>query len=100
MLSRLNSAVSVRARLIVLSLIPVMGFAAVGLAYLSSERAVDQAFGSVQQSERLAAESRTFKDALVAMRMNAKDYVAQPQPGLASQFDQARETAINSLKTL
>jgi methyl-accepting chemotaxis protein len=100
MLSRLSSAVSVRARLIVLSLIPVMGLAAVGLAYLSSERAVDAAFASVQQSARLAEESRTFKDALVAMRMNAKDFVAQPQPRLASQFDQAQETAINSLKTL
>jgi methyl-accepting chemotaxis protein len=100
MLSRLSSALSVRARLIVLALIPVLGFAAVGFAYLSSERAVDQAFSSVQHSARLAEESRSFKDALVAMHMSAKDYVAQPQPGLASRFDQAQEAALASLKTL
>jgi len=74
MLSRLSSALSVRSRLIVLSLIPVIGFAAVGLSYLSSERAVDQAFSSVEQSARLAETSRAFKDALVAMQMSAKDY--------------------------
>src|SRR5882724_8965251 len=100
MLSRLSSALSVRTRLIVLSVIPVIGFAAVGLSYLSSERAVDQAFSSVEQSARLAETSRAFKDALVAMQMSAKNYVAQPQPGLASRFDQAQEAALASLKTL
>src|SRR5262245_51482854 len=100
MLSRLNSAVSVRARLIVLSLIPVIGFAAVVFAYLSSERAVEAAFASVQQSARLAETSRAFKDALVAMQTSAKEFVAQPQPSFASRFDQAQEAAITALKTL
>src|SRR4029078_10604474 len=54
LLSRFSTDVSVRSRLIVLSLIPVIGFAAIALAYLSSERAVDTAFGSVQQSSRLS----------------------------------------------
>jgi methyl-accepting chemotaxis protein len=100
MLSRLSSALSVRTRLIVLSLIPVMGFAAVGLSYLSSERAVEKAFVSVQQSARLAETSRAFKDALVAMQMSAKEYVAQPRPGLASRFDQAQDAALANLKAL
>ena len=39
-LSRFSTDTSVRSRLIVLSLIPVVGFAAVAVAYLSSERAV------------------------------------------------------------
>jgi len=100
MLSRLNAALSVRKRLIVLALIPVVGFAAVGFSYLSSERAVEQAFGSVQRSARLSEVSRGFKDALVAMQASAKDYAAQPDTGLASRFDQAQEAAIASLKTL
>ena len=81
MLSRLNAALSVRTRLIFLALIPVVGFAAVGLSYLSSERAVEQAFGSVQRSARLSEVSRSFKDALVAMQasaMIASGRVARP----------------------
>ncbi|MBV8839716.1 MAG: HAMP domain-containing protein [Alphaproteobacteria bacterium] len=100
MLSRLNTALSVRKRLVVLALIPVFGFAAVGLSYLSSERAVEQAFASVQRSARLSEVSRAFKDALVAMQASAKDYALQPDTGLASRFDQAQDAAIASLKTL
>src|SRR4051794_31249642 len=98
--SRFSTDLSVRARLIVLSLIPVVGFAAIALAYLSSERAVDGAFGSVQQSARLADASRAFKEALTTMQMRAKEFVAQPQPGLAARFADARDAAMESLKVL
>jgi methyl-accepting chemotaxis protein len=96
-LSRLGTDLSVRARLIVLSLIPVVGFAAIAVAYLSSERAVEAAFGSVQQSSRMAEASRTFKDSLSSMQARAKDFVAQPQPGLVARFNEAHEAAIDSL---
>jgi len=94
------AAMSVRMRLIVLSLIPVVGFAAVGFSYISSEHTVEAAFGSVRQSARLAESSRAFKDALITMQMRAKEYAAQPQPVLISRFGEAEETAIASLKTL
>jgi methyl-accepting chemotaxis protein len=96
-LSRLGTDLSVRARLIVLSLIPVVGFAAIAVAYLSSERAVEAAFGSVQQSSRMAEASRTFKESLSSMQARAKDFVAQPQPGLVARFNEAHEAAIDSL---
>ena len=100
LLSRFSTDVSVRSRLIVLSLIPVIGFAAIALAYLSSERAVDTAFGSVQQSSRLSEASRAFKEALTTMHMRAKDFVAQPQPGLVARFGEAHESAMSNLKTI
>jgi methyl-accepting chemotaxis protein len=99
-LSRFSTDLSVRARLIVLSLIPVVGFAAIAFAYLSSERAVDTAFVSVQQSSRLADASRAFKEALTTMQVRAKDFVAQPQPGLVARFADAHEAAMDSLKVL
>src|SRR5688500_1583884 len=99
-LSRFSTDVSVRTRLIVLSLIPVVGFAAIAGAYLSSERAVEMAFGSVQQSSRLAEASRTFKESLASMQVRAKDFVAQPQPGLIARFSDAHEAAMDSLKTI
>ena len=100
LLSRFSTDVSVRSRLIVLSLIPVIGFAAVAVAYLSSERAVDAAFESVHQSSRLSEASRGFKEALATMQVRAKDFVAQPQPGLVSRFGEAHEAAMANLKSI
>jgi len=100
LLSRFSTDLSVRSRLIVLSLIPVVGFGAVALAYLSSERAVETAFESVQEASRLSEASRSFKEALTTMHMRAKDYVVQPQPGLAARFGEAHESAIGTLKTI
>jgi methyl-accepting chemotaxis protein len=99
-LLRLSTDLSVRTRLIVLSLIPVVGFAAIAFAYFSSERAVEMAFGSVQQSSRLAEASRAFKDSLTSMQVRAKDFVAQPQPGLISRFSDAHGAAMESLKVI
>src|SRR5947209_18368048 len=100
LLSRFSTDLSVRSRLIVLSLIPVFGFAAVAIAYLSVERAVEAAFDSVQQSSRLSEASRAFKEALTTMHMRAKDFVAQPQPGLAARFAEAQDSAMGSLKAI
>src|SRR5215218_3533195 len=95
-----RSAFSVRARLIVLAVVPVVGFAAISLAYVSSERAVDDAFASVQQSSRLADASRVFKESLTTMQARAKDFVAQPQASLIQRFSDAHEAAIGSLNTI
>ena len=100
LLSRFSTDLSVRTRLIVLSLIPVVGFAAIALAYISSERAVDTAFDSVQQSSRLADASRVFKESLTGMQVYAKDFVAQPQLGLVARFSDAHGSAMESLNTL
>src|SRR4030095_15372824 len=99
LLSRFSTDLSVRTRLIVLSLIPVVGFAAIALAYISSERAVEAAFGSVQQSSRLADASRVFKESLTGMQVSAKDYVMQPQPGLVSRFSDAHGAGIDRKST-
>ena len=98
LLPRFATALSVRTRLIILSLVPVVGFAAIGFAYISSERTVDAAFGSVRQSSRLAEASRVFKESLTTMQVRAKEFVAQPQAVLVSRFADAHDAAIGSLK--
>jgi methyl-accepting chemotaxis protein len=100
LLSRLSGALSVRMRLIVLSIIPVIGFVAVGVAYVSSEHTVDAAFASVRQSSRLADASRAFKDALTTMQVRAKEFVAQPQPVLVTRFGDAHANAMANLKII
>ena len=99
-LPRFGAAFSVRTRLIVLAFVPVVGFAAISLSYVSSEQAVDAAFASVQQSSRLADASRVFKESLTTMQARAKDFVAQPQATSISRFQDAHDAAIGALATI
>lgn len=97
---RIGTSLSVRKRLIVLGLVPVFGFTAIGFAYVSSEKTVEAAFGSVQQSARLADASRTFKEALTGVQIRAREFVATPQPGIAQRFAESHQSAVDSLKTI
>src|SRR5437588_12961919 len=99
-LSRITTALSVRLRLIVLALVPVFGFAAIGLAYMSSERTVEAAFGSVQESVRLADASRSFKESLTATQMSAREFVANTQAGIAQSFAESPQTGVDRSKTI
>ena len=100
-LSRITPTLSVRMRLIVLALIPVFGFAAIGLAYMSSE--TDRG-GSLRQRAAVRApgrcEPRLQGSAHRHADERAKDFVAQPQPGIAQRFAEAHQAAIDSLKTI
>lgn len=59
------SALSRRAhRFVVLALIPVAGFLANGMTYVSGEGDVGRAFATVTQSHALADSSRDFKSAV------------------------------------
>jgi methyl-accepting chemotaxis protein len=94
--SRLLASISVRFRIIVLALIPVVGFVANGWTYLSGEREVGRAFQTVTNSARLADASRDFKIAIAAMRMAVKDFAVEPRT-LIDSFGQSQQLANKSL---
>jgi methyl-accepting chemotaxis protein len=77
--------------------IPVVGFLANGIAFMSGERDVDSAFDSVQQAAALADASQEFKAAIATMRVSAKDFVAQPSQQLIKSFETGHEVAIKNL---
>src|SRR5690349_8985424 len=93
----LISKVSVRARIVAIAVLPLIGFAANGVAFTSSEAEVDAAFQSVRQAASLADASREFKVALTSMRMSAKDFVAQPSYDLVNRFDAGHDEARRNL---
>ena len=95
LLSRLLTSCSVRTRIIVLALIPVVGFAANGLTYLSGEHDVDKSFQTVTRSRHLADASRDFKIAIAAMRIAVKDFTVQPRT-LIDAFGQSQRLANES----
>ena len=99
-LHRLLTSVSVRTRIIVLALIPVVGFLANGLTYVSGEGDVGTAFDTVKRSAVLADASRDFKSAVAAMRISVKDFSANPSDNLVVSFEQAHAVALQSLDAI
>jgi len=98
--ARLLASVSVRTRIIVLALIPVVGFLANGLTYVAGEGDVGTAFETVKRSGGLADASRDFKIAIAAERIAVKDFGLTPSNSLLASFDVAHALALKSLDTI
>ena len=98
--TRLVSSLSVRARIVVLALVPVVGFLANGLTYMSSEGEVGGAFQTVNRSATLAAASRDFKNTVGSMRIAVKDFAASPSVSQVVAFNQAQKLSLQSLDTI
>ncbi len=99
-LTRMVGSLSVRTRIIVLALIPMAGFIANGVAYISGERDVGAAFRTVNDSNLLADSSRDFKTNLTNMRMSAKDFAAAPSQKQIGAFESALSYALTDLSTI
>src|SRR5690606_20692418 len=67
-------ALSVRARIFTLAIIPVVGLAIIGLFFANGERNVAAAFDTLKSSSALANAAREFKSELATMRIAMKDY--------------------------
>jgi methyl-accepting chemotaxis protein len=91
---------SVRMRIAVLALIPVVGFAINALTYMAGERDVQAAFESVRTSGALADASREFKAELAGTRRSAVELVFKPDQQLIAEFNAARAAAAGNLKTI
>ena len=93
----LTLGLSVRARIVVLALIPVIGFLANGVTYVSGEGEVGQSFATANRARELADASRDFKIAIAAMRIAAKDFTVSPRGALVDSFAAAADAANKSL---
>jgi methyl-accepting chemotaxis protein len=81
------SAISVRARIVALALIPVCGFLANGIAFTSGQADVQAAFASVNRVAALSDASNDFKDALAVMRLTVRDFASKPDDTLVQAFE-------------
>jgi methyl-accepting chemotaxis protein len=95
-LNGLLTSFSVRARIIVLALVPVVGFLANGITYVTGEDEVAKAFQTVKQSRELADASRDLKIAIGAMRIAVKNFTTQPSQ-LIDSFAESQKFAKQSL---
>ncbi|MBN8921219.1 MAG: HAMP domain-containing protein, partial [Rhizobiales bacterium] len=88
---------SVRARIAALALIPVVGFGAYAVTYVSSERDGSVAFETVRVSAHLTETSLAFKNAVGAMRNVALAFAARPRQSLSAEFFANNRQAIENL---
>jgi methyl-accepting chemotaxis protein len=96
----LNSKVSVRARIIAIAFIPVLGFLANGLAFTTGETDVEEALQSVERATALADASEGFKAGLAAMRIGIRDFIADPGAQSIAAFDAGSAQASQSLEVV
>lgn len=98
--TRLTTALSVRARIIAIAVIPVAGLSVIGLAYFAGERAVDAAFEGARKSSVLADASRELRTGLFEMRVAAREFAGKPSEDHIKLFNNGFEMASRSLETI
>jgi methyl-accepting chemotaxis protein len=94
------SKLSVRARIIVLGVIPVIGFLANGIAFMVGDVEVGRAFDSVHRYSQVADASRDLKTGLLIMRAATTQYVARPSDKEVADFNDGQELAMKSLERI
>jgi methyl-accepting chemotaxis protein len=94
------SKLSVRARIIVLGVIPVIGFLANGIAFMVGDVEVGRAFDSVHRYSQVADASRDLKAGLLMMRAATTQYVARPSDKEVTDFAGGQELAMKSLERI
>lgn len=99
-LSQLSMSLSVRMRIVVIALIPVLGFLANGFAFTTGEADVDTAFASVKAAGELEDASRDFKDALSRMRVSATEFTRDTRTIYLRDFNEAHDTAVKALQRI
>ena len=90
------TGISVRARIIVLAAIPVIGFLANGIAYTAGEREVEQAFRTADRAADLAEISREFRGMLVQMRVRTRDFASRSSEELIQEFEATYQSALRT----
>ena len=88
------SKLSVRARIVVLGVIPVVGFLAIGLAYTTGDIEVGRAFDSVHRDIAVADASRELKTGLLMMRAATTQFVARPSDQEVRDFAEGQDLAV------
>ncbi|MCC6775781.1 MAG: HAMP domain-containing protein [Hyphomicrobiales bacterium] len=89
----LISRLSVRARIVTITLIPVLGFLASSFAYVAGERDVERALESVRQATALADASREFKTAVTLIQAAARIFAVNPRSNYLQALGDAQATA-------
>ncbi len=96
-IAHIYSGLSVRARIIALGVIPVIGLLAIGTAFMAGDNEVESAFDSVHRDTAVADASRDLKAGLLIMRAATTQFVAHPSADQVKNFARGQELALHCL---
>src|SRR5271170_4890220 len=96
-IAQISSRPSVRARIIVLGVIPLIGFVATGIAFVTGDAEVGRAFDSVKRDTEVADASRDLKTGLLMMRAASTGFVDNPSDDEVKSFDDGQTLATQCL---
>ncbi|MGB6534329.1 MAG: HAMP domain-containing methyl-accepting chemotaxis protein [Xanthobacteraceae bacterium] len=88
---------SVRARVVALGVVPIIGFLAYGLTYMAGDIEVGRAFDSVHRDTAVVDASSDLKAGLLAMRVATTAFVSHPSDAEVQRFNEAQALAMRSL---
>ncbi|MGE3986753.1 methyl-accepting chemotaxis protein [Pseudorhodoplanes sp.] len=91
---------SVRTRILLIALIPVLGFLANGIAFMSGERQVADAFDRYRHADAMADASHRLKEAIGQMRIAARDFAVGPNDELIAAFESANAVALEKFASI
>ncbi|MGA2892572.1 MAG: HAMP domain-containing methyl-accepting chemotaxis protein [Xanthobacteraceae bacterium] len=98
--AQIFSRLSVRARIIVLGVVPFVGFLAIGTAFVTGDSEVGSAFDSVRRNAEVASASGDLKTGLLIMRAATTDFVAHPTDAEVKDFADGQALAMQCLDRL
>jgi methyl-accepting chemotaxis protein len=96
-IARLIPRLSVRARMIAIAAIPVIGFLAIGMAFMAGDKEVGSAFDIVHRNTEVADASRDLKAGLLQMRHATSQFVSHPGNEELGDFAAGEALALRSL---
>jgi methyl-accepting chemotaxis protein len=98
--TQIFSKLSVRSRIIVLGVIPLIGFLATAAAFVVGDSQVGKAFDSVHRDTEVADASRDLKTGLLTMRTASTEFVDNPSDAEVKSFDEGQMLAMQCLDRL
>jgi len=91
---------SVRARIALIALIPVVGFLVDAIAYRAGTNEVERAFASSRRADVLVDASSEFKSAIMVMFISALKFAANPSETEVTAFKEAYQQGVNKIAVI
>src|SRR5262245_60109131 len=97
---RVFSSLSVRTRILLIALVPVVGLLVNGLAFMSGQTDIEAAFDAAKRATALAEAAREYRVGVTQIRSSAREYASRPSPELIKAFNEGHALALKNLDSI
>ena len=97
---RVFSSLSVRTRILLIALVPVVGLLINGFAFMSGQTDIEAAFDAAKRATALAEAAREYRVGVTQIRSSAREYASRPSPELIKAFNEGHALALKNLDSI